>query len=101
MCSLDADTNIVKAFLQIEEASALLFPDNPDNLCLLIHYVDTSQKQHDIYIKNMTRNANNERVCYRMHGVIDNLDRVIVNFILFAHHFTACDSTPAIHKLGS
>ena len=49
----------------------------------------------------MTRNANNERVCYRMHGVVDNLDRVIVNFILFAHDFTACDSTPAIYKLGS
>ena len=60
MCSLDADTTIVKVFLQIEETSALVLPDDPDNLCLLIHRVDTSQKQHDIYIKDMTRNTNNE-----------------------------------------
>ena len=44
MCSLDTDTTIVKVFLQIEEASALVLPDDPDNLCLLIHRVDTSQK---------------------------------------------------------
>ena len=64
----------------------------------MIHHVDTSQKQHDIYIKNMTRNAKNERVCYRIHDVIDNLDQVIVIFILFAHAFTGYDSTPAIHN---
>ena len=31
---------------------------------------------------------------------IDNLDRVIVNLILFAHTFTGCDSTSAIHNFG-
>ena len=52
MCSPDADTTVV---LQIEEASALVLVDDTDDLCLLIHHVDTSQKQHDSYIKNMSR----------------------------------------------
>ena len=49
MCSCDADTTILRVAVQIEEASALLLTDDTDNLCLLIHHVDTSQKQHDIY----------------------------------------------------
>ena len=61
MCLCDADTTIVKVAVKIEEASAfLLADDSDDNFCFLIHHVDTSQKQHNIYIKNMTRNANNE-----------------------------------------
>ena len=51
MCSRDADTAIVKVTLQIKDASNLVFTDDTDNLCLLIHHVDTSQKQNDIYIK--------------------------------------------------
>ena len=97
ICSLDADTTVA---LQIEEASALVLVDDTDDLCLLIHHFDTSQKQHNSYIKNMSRrNENNERVCYRIHDVIDNLDRVIVNFILFAHAFTCSDSMSAIHNI--
>ena len=99
MCLCDADTTIVKVAVKIEEASAfLLADDSDDNFCFLIHHVDTSQKQHNIYIKNMTRNANNEWVCYRTHDVIDNLNQVIVIFVLFAHAFTGCDSTSAIHN---
>ena len=71
-----------------------------DNLCLLIHHVDTPQKQNDIYIKNITRNVNNEQVCYRIHDVIDNLDEIIINFILFAQALTGCDSTAAFHNFG-
>ena len=69
-----------------------------DNLCLLIYNVNTSQKQRNVYIKHMTRNANNERVCYRVRDVIDHPDRVIVNFILFSHSFTGCNSTSGIHN---
>ena len=47
------------------------------------------------------RNAiDNERVCCRIHDVIDNLDRVIINFVLFTQAFTGCDSTSAIHNFG-
>ena len=53
MCSRDADKTIIKVASQIEEASALVLTDYIDNLCLLIHHVDTSQKQYDVYIKNM------------------------------------------------
>ena len=78
MCSRDADTTIVKVALQIKDASALVFTDDTDNLCLLIHHVDTSQKQNNIYIKNMTKKKeSNERLCYRLHDVIDNLDPLI------------------------
>ena len=100
ICSRDADTTIVKVALQIEKASALVLANDTNNLCLLINHVDATQKQHGIYIKNMTRNASNEWVCYRIHDIIDNLDRVIVNFSLFAYVFTGCDSTSAIHNFG-
>ena len=44
MCSNDSDTTIFKATLQIKDASALVFTDDTDNSCLLIHHVDTSQE---------------------------------------------------------
>ena len=85
MCLRDAGTTIVKVALQIKDASALVFTDDTDNLCLLIHHLNRSQKQSDIYVKNMTKKKeSNERVCYRLHDVIDNLDLLIIKFILFA-----------------
>ena len=69
MCSHNADTTILKVALHVEKASALLLTDGTDNLSLPIHHVDTSQKQH-IHFKNMTRNANNERVCYRIYDLL-------------------------------
>ena len=41
ICSRDAGTTIIKVALQIKDASALVFTDDTDNLCLLIHHVDT------------------------------------------------------------
>ena len=55
MCSRDADTTLVKVLLQIKDAYALVFTAGTDNLCFLTHHVGTSQKQNDIYIKNMTK----------------------------------------------
>ena len=55
MCSRDGNTTVVKVSLQIEEASALALKADTDNVCLLIHHFDASQRQHDTYIKNMTR----------------------------------------------
>ena len=52
MCSQDADTTILKVALQTEDAPALVLIDDTDNLCLLIHHVDTTQKQLGIYIKS-------------------------------------------------
>ena len=101
MCSRDAGTTIIKVALQIKDASALVFTDDTDNLCLLIHHVDTSQKQNNIYIKNMTKKKeSNERVCYKLHDAIDNLDPLIIKFILFTHAFAGCDTTSAIHYFG-
>ena len=101
ICSRDADTTIVKVALQIKDPSALVFTDDTDNVCLLIHRVDTSQKQNVIYIKNMTKKKeNNERVCYSLHDVINNLDPLIIKFIFFAHVFTGCDTTSVIHNFG-
>ena len=101
ICSRDADTTIVKVALQIKDPSALVFTDDTDNACLLIHRVDTSQKQNVIYMKNMTKmKENNERVFYRLHDIIDNLDPLIIKFIFFAHAFTGCDTTSVIHNFG-
>jgi 5'-3' exonuclease len=87
--------------LQIEDDNVLVLTDDTDILCLLIHHVSISHNQHDIYIKNITRkNMNTGRICYRIHDVIDKLDRVIVKFILFAHAVTGCDTTSAIHNFG-
>ena len=55
MCSRDGNTTVVKVSLQIEEASALALKVDTDNLCLLIQHFDAPQRQHDTYIKNMTR----------------------------------------------
>ena len=55
MCSRDADITLVKVPLQIKDAYALVFTAGTDNLCFLTHHVGTSQKQNDIYIKNMTK----------------------------------------------
>ena len=55
MCSRDADTTLVKVPLQIKDAYALVLTAGTDNLCFLTHHVGTSQKQNDIYIKNMTK----------------------------------------------
>ena len=55
MCSRDADTTLVKVPLQIKDAYALVFTAGTDNLCFLTHHVGTSQKQNNIYIKNMTK----------------------------------------------
>ena len=51
-----------------------------------------------IHLRSNTTFINNERVCYRIHDVIDNLDQVIMIFVLFVHAFTDCDSTSAIHN---
>ena len=84
MCLRDAGKTIVKVILQIKDASALVFTDDTDNLRLLINHVNISQKQNDIYIKNMTKKKeSNERVCYRLHDVIDNLDPLIIKFSSF------------------
>ena len=40
----------------------------------------------------------NERVFYRLHDIIDSVDSLIIKFILFAHYFTGCDTTSAIHE---
>lgn len=61
---------------------------------------DISQKQH-LYQKHYKENENNGRACYRIYDVVDNLDQVIFNFILFAYTFTCCDLASTIHNFGN
>ena len=101
LCSSDADTTIVKTALKIDDISALVLTDDTDNICLMMHHVHVSDKSYDIFIKNMTRKkASDQRVCYRIQDVLDESDTVIAEFILFAHAFTGCDTTSAIHNFG-
>ena len=49
----------------------------------------------------MTRKKSNEkRVRYRIKDALENLDKIAVKFILFAHAFTGWDTTSAIYMLG-
>ena len=49
----------------------------------------------------MTRKkSSEERIRYRIKDAVGNLDKKAVEFILFAHAFTGCDTTSAIHMLG-
>ena len=49
----------------------------------------------------MTRKkTSDQRVCYSIHDVLDDVEKVRVDVVLFAHAFTGCDTTSAIHHFG-
>ena len=48
----------------------------------------------------MTRQKKNQqRECFDISEVINNLDQAVLNYVLFTHAFTGCD-TSAIHRFG-
>ena len=48
----------------------------------------------------MTRKKNKQREYIRVKDVIEKSGDHIVDYLLFAHVFTGCDTTLAIHKFG-
>ena len=49
----------------------------------------------------MTRKkSSEERIGNRIKDTVENLDKIAIEFILFAHAFAGCDTTSAIHMLG-
>eukprot|EP00794_Sanderia_malayensis_P008462 gene8462-9369_t len=100
-CPSDADTSIVKeALTAARNAPVTVFSDDTDVLCLLVHHVAKNPTPHDIFLTNMTRKKNKQREFYAVKDVIEKFDDDIVDCLLFAHAFTGCDTTSAIHMFG-
>nr|XP_047133400.1 uncharacterized protein LOC124811573 isoform X1 [Hydra vulgaris] len=101
-CPSDADTSIVKLALEINNVeSVTIYSDDTDILCLLMHHVHTGAQSQGIFLKTLTRNkATDQRVCYKIQNVVNTSDDTLLNYVLFAHTFTGCDTTSAIHNFG-
>ena len=55
----------------------------------------------NIYLSNMTRQKDQACNCYSISEIVSQ-DRLksVLSYLLFAHAFTGCDTTSAIHKFG-
>ena len=100
-CPSDADTTIVKESLMVAKGSPVtIFPDDTDILCLLVHHAANDPSLHDIFLTNMTRKKEKSREHYCISDVVKKADNVpLHDVILFAHAFTGCDTTSAVHML--
>lgn len=93
LCPSDADTTIVKVALEYENRPVTIFADDTDILCLVLHHLYILRDHGDIYLKNMTRKNDAElRPCYRIQDIIDASESVHVEYILFCHAFTGCET---------
>ena len=101
-CPSDADTTIVKEALDAARSSKVtVFSDDTDVFCLLLHHIAIKKSAYkDIIVANMTKHKNKSREYYVLPGVIDKLGKVDLQFLLFCHAFTGCDTTSAIHNFG-
>ena len=100
-CPSDADTSIVKGAMEAAEHSDVtVFSDDTDVLCLLVHHIEKCPTDHNVYLTNMTRKKNKQREYIRVKDVTEKSGDHIVDYLLFAHAFTGCDTTSAIHKFG-
>ena len=100
-CPSDADTSIVKEAMEAAEHSDVtVFSDDTDVLCLLVHHIEKCPTDHNVYLTNMTLKKNKQREYIRVKDVIEKSGDHIVDYLLFAHVFTGCDTTLAIHKIG-
>lgn len=98
-CPSDADTTIVKVAIDDEE-DVMVYSDDTDVLCLLLHHFDIDSNK-DIFLSNMTRSKSNQaRECVSIRKVIQGMDTNDLKYLLFAHAFTGCDTTSAIHRFG-
>ena len=48
----------------------------------------------------MTRKNNHPRARYTIEDIINKIDGGVLEYLLFAHAFTGCDTTSAIHRFG-
>ena len=89
MCPCDADTTIIKVALDSANGTPVtVYSDVTDVLCLLVHHVKVSTNPPDIFITNMTRAKNSQRLCYRIEDLISELDDMVLSYLLFTHAFT-------------
>ena len=99
-CPSDADTSIVKETLNIAKDSPVtVFSDDTDILCLLIHHVAENPTHYPVYLTDMTKKKGHQRECYKVNDIAEKHTE-IAQYLLFAHAFTGCDTTSAIHHFG-
>ena len=102
-CPSDADTTIVKEALAVAlDAPVTVFSDDTDILCLLVHHANkmSRNKLRNILLTDMTKKKKQQREYYNVKDVIDKFYADVVDYLLFAHAFTGCDTTSAIHMFG-
>ena len=100
-CPSDADTTIVKVALDYEKRPVTIFADDTDISCLLLHHIYILRDHGDIYLKNMTRKIDIKiRSCCRIQDIIDASENFHVEYMLFCHAFTGCETISAIHMFG-
>ena len=94
----DAGTTIVKVALEYENRLVTIFADDTDILCLVLNHLYILRDHGNIHLKNMTRKNDAEvRPCYRIQDIIDASESIHVEYILFCHAFTGCETISAIH----
>ena len=101
-CPSDADTTIVKVAVETaKETPVNVFSDDTDVLCLLLHHCNNTRDLHKVNIINVTKKKDQQRHCYTISDITNRLQNpVILLYLLFAHAFTGCDTTSAIHRFG-
>lgn len=101
-CPSDADTTIVKEALDAARSSKVtVFSDDTDVFCLLLHHIAIEKSAYnDIIVAEMTKHKNKSREYYMLADVMEKLETVNIQFLLFCHAFTGCDTTSAIHMSG-
>ena len=101
-CPSDADTTIVKVAIDIAQSqNVMVYSDDTDILCLLVHHYFHLSNLQNMYLSNMTRQKDQARNCYSISDIVNQgAFKTVLSYILFAHAFTGCDTTSAIHKFG-
>ena len=78
LCPCDADTTIVKVALDAANGTPVtVYSDDTDLLCLLVPHVKVSTNHPGIFVTNMTRANNSQRLCYRIEDLISELDDMV------------------------
>ena len=98
----DADTTIVKVALNSNDDKAVtIYSDDTDILCWLIYHSVQLPDTRDIYLINITcEKGIKQQECFNIKDIINNLDQSVIQYLLFAHAFTGCDTTFAIYKFS-
>ena len=99
-CPSDADTSIVKEALTMAKNSMVtVLSDDTDVLSFLVHHVSKDPSLKEIFLGDMTRKKGQQRQYYRITDTTAKYRR-FCQYLLFAHAFTGCDTTSAIHNFG-